>query len=191
MRALAVGRMSLGFAALLAPIASGELLVGEEVRRPWARLLSRMTGVREIALGAALLRSAATGSDVRTALILCAACDAVDGVAALGDPTFRRPSASCSVAIVELRWRRRISEARDQRGNRGGSGIRTRGGLHPKGFQDLRIRPLCHPSGCKPTGARFVNGSPTATSPPTATTLARPAGSRRCDPPPPDTTRGI
>ncbi len=30
--------------------------------------------------------------------------------------------------------------------NGGGSGIRTHGSRSPKAFQELRIRPLCHPS---------------------------------------------
>ena len=35
----------------------------------------------------------------------------------------------------------------------GGRGIRTPGDLHPKAFQEPRIRPLCHPSGAsEPTG---------------------------------------
>ena len=32
-------------------------------------------------------------------------------------------------------------------GNGGGGGIRTHGALRLSGFQDRRIRPLCHPSG--------------------------------------------
>ena len=40
----------------------------------------------------------------------------------------------------------------------GGGGIRTPGGLHLNGFQDRRIRPLCHPSAADSTGSIAMAG---------------------------------
>ena len=48
------------------------------------------------------------------------------------------------------------SEAIASEGEGGERGIRTPGPVTVNGFQDRRIRPLCHLSGCKIKGLNFI-----------------------------------
>ena len=81
-RGLALARIGLGVAVLAAPGTVPAPLVGRaRADQPWARLLARMTGIREIAVGALALRA----PDDRMVVGLAAACDAVDGCSALAD----------------------------------------------------------------------------------------------------------
>jgi hypothetical protein len=82
LRALAIGRVGIGIAALAAPSLAPRPLVGRAAAdQPWARLLARMTGAREIALGMIVLRA----PQDRVLLGWAGACDAADGWAALAD----------------------------------------------------------------------------------------------------------
>ena len=108
-RRLAVGRMSIGAVMLAAPSAApGPLVPTEEADRPWAKLLSRMLGIREVVLGLLLLQSFRTRRDERLILALAAVCDAVDGLSALSDadlPTAARATfagVALPTAAVEL-----------------------------------------------------------------------------------------
>jgi hypothetical protein len=82
LRALALARIGLGVAVLAGPASVPRPLVGRaRADQPWARLLTRMTGIREIAIGALALRA----PDDRVVVGFAAACDAVDGWSALAD----------------------------------------------------------------------------------------------------------
>lgn len=86
LRRLAFCRIGFGVAALTAPARSPRLFVSRaDADRPWSRLLARMTGVREIAVGLALLRALDRNSDEAFVVGLSAICDAVDGVAVIAD----------------------------------------------------------------------------------------------------------
>jgi len=75
---LAVGRMLLGLVALLAPGPVLRPLVGAEAERPSARYLARTVGVRDLILGALLLRATQTGEGTTQALWIGVACDVLD-----------------------------------------------------------------------------------------------------------------
>jgi RimJ/RimL family protein N-acetyltransferase len=66
----------------------------------------------------------------------------------------RRHGLATEAVIKVSRWAfaanpdlARLSLYTEGSGDGGGGGIRTHEGLHLSGFQDRRIRPLCHPSG--------------------------------------------
>src|SRR5260370_38901101 len=85
LRRLALARICLGIAALVAPAASPRPFVGRsEAGRPWTKLLARMAGVREIAIGLALLRGLHRGGDEGVAVGMAAVWDAVVGVCVIG-----------------------------------------------------------------------------------------------------------
>lgn len=95
--ALAVGRMSLGAAMAVAPSLA---------MRPWlgglsteARALTRMLGVRDVALGGWLLGQRSSG-DLRGAAAAGAVADGVDALIALA--LARRRGRSLAVAAVAL-----------------------------------------------------------------------------------------
>lgn len=86
-RRLALGRLSIGAVMVSAPAgAVGPLVPAEEADRPWTKLLARMLGIREVALGLLILRSLHSERDERLVLALAAVCDLVDGLSALQDP---------------------------------------------------------------------------------------------------------
>jgi hypothetical protein len=86
LRRLAFGRICLGVAALVAPSLSARSFVGRsEADRPWTKLLARMAGVREIAIGLVALRALDRGVDETFVVGLSAICDAVDGISVLAD----------------------------------------------------------------------------------------------------------
>jgi hypothetical protein len=78
-------------------------------------------------------------------------------------PHAMRGKPSCHNRFQELSSRSahlaraRFLQNRLNTGNGGGSGIRTHGHLRVSGFQDRRIRPLCHPS-CQMTFAEIRAG---------------------------------
>ncbi|MHB8463271.1 MAG: DUF4267 domain-containing protein [Acidimicrobiales bacterium] len=87
-RRLAIARIGFGLVALSTPAGSARPFVGRaDASRPWSKLLARMTGVREIALGLVVLRSLRTEDNNAQAFVVgvSAACDLVDGLSALAD----------------------------------------------------------------------------------------------------------
>lgn len=75
-RVLAVGRVAVGVTLLALPGGVARSIgVGS---RPGVRLLIRMVGVRDLALGAGTLRALARGRGSRSWVRAGAACDAVD-----------------------------------------------------------------------------------------------------------------
>ena len=78
-RAVALARTGFGASAILFPRAMARLFFdAEEGRRPASRLLGRLFGIRDVALGAAALRSLSRGEDAREEIRLGMACDLAD-----------------------------------------------------------------------------------------------------------------
>lgn len=81
-RDIAVGiaraRIALGAAALLAPGLASRLMFGREGSRPGTRLLARMVGGRDIALGLGVVIALDRGAPVRGWLEASALADSVD-----------------------------------------------------------------------------------------------------------------
>jgi len=77
---IAVGRVAFGAGLMVAPGVLGRSFLGTDSSRPRVRLLSRMFGGRDLAVGVVLLRALGDGSPtaVRRALLLGAGCDAWD-----------------------------------------------------------------------------------------------------------------
>ena len=82
---LATIRIGFGLALMLVPSLAARAYLGSEAKRPSVRFTSRVFGVRDVALGMAVLnaRRAGRGDDVARALWMGAACDAFDATAAL------------------------------------------------------------------------------------------------------------
>ena len=76
--ALARGRIALGAAALAAPGLAGRLMFGRDGSRPGTRLLARMVGGRDVALGLGVVIALDRGAPVRGWLEACALADGVD-----------------------------------------------------------------------------------------------------------------
>lgn len=77
--AMAVGRIALGAAAVLAPGPSSRLLgFPASQDSPSARLIGRLFGVRDIALGALVLRARTDPAFARFTYLLNASVDAAD-----------------------------------------------------------------------------------------------------------------
>jgi hypothetical protein len=87
-QALALGRVVLGSAALLAPGLLVRLLLptDPQARGSAPRMFTRMVGVRDLALGLATIEALRRPETARAGRLLSlgAACDAVDGLATLG-----------------------------------------------------------------------------------------------------------
>lgn len=81
--ALARGRIALGAAALAAPGLAGRLMFGPGGSRPGTRLLGRMLGGRDMALGLGVVIALDRGAPVRGWLEACALADGVDLVGCL------------------------------------------------------------------------------------------------------------
>ena len=84
-RTLFVGgiRAAIGAGLVVAPRFAGRLWAGEGAEAPTARMFARVIGVRDLVLGAALLKAARDGEDHRTLLALGVAADAADVAGAL------------------------------------------------------------------------------------------------------------
>ncbi|HUA74380.1 MAG TPA: hypothetical protein VL988_06455 [Solirubrobacteraceae bacterium] len=78
---LAVGRMALGVAVLLAPEEVTSHWLGEQARHPAVRYLAHSLGARDVVLGALALATLGDGRRAAQAQLACAAADAVDAVA--------------------------------------------------------------------------------------------------------------
>ena len=82
---IALGRIGFGATLMVAPTLGARLYLGSEASRPSVRFMSRVFGVRDLALGVALLRALREErpADVARALWLGAGCDAWDAAQAL------------------------------------------------------------------------------------------------------------
>jgi hypothetical protein len=99
-RALALFRIAIGAALLLAPGKAGERWIGPTAEDPAAKMMIRGLGIRDAALGFGTYQALATGGEVRTWLQGCVASDAVDAVACvLG---FRRIGAVRALPAIAI-----------------------------------------------------------------------------------------
>jgi hypothetical protein len=80
---IAYGRIGLGLALMIAPGLAGRGYIGRRAGEPTVRLVNRLFGGRDVALGVWLLASRRDKDAFRTAVAVGAACDAWDGVATL------------------------------------------------------------------------------------------------------------
>jgi hypothetical protein len=76
--ALARGRIALGAIALAAPGLAGRAMFGGDGSRPGAKVLARMVGGRDLALGLGVVIALDRGAPVRGWLEACALADVVD-----------------------------------------------------------------------------------------------------------------
>lgn len=82
---IATIRIVFGLALMFAPSVAARPFLGREAKRPSVRYTSRVFGVRDVALGVAVLDARRNGSSAAAsrALWMGAACDAFDATAAL------------------------------------------------------------------------------------------------------------
>jgi hypothetical protein len=80
---IAYGRIGLGLALMLAPGLAGRGYIGRRAGEPTVRLVNRLFGGRDVALGVWLLSSRDDKAAFRTAVAVGMACDAWDAVATL------------------------------------------------------------------------------------------------------------
>src|SRR5215207_9592259 len=81
-RSVALSRIGIGIALLLAPARAGERWIGPTAHDPAAKMMIRGVGIRDVALGAGTYQALANGDSVRPWLQAGVASDAVDAVAA-------------------------------------------------------------------------------------------------------------
>lgn len=81
--ALARGRIAFGAAALAAPGLVSHVMFGRDGSRPGTRLLARMVGGRDVALGLGVVIALDRGAPVRGWLEACSLADGVDLVGCL------------------------------------------------------------------------------------------------------------
>ena len=81
-RALALGRMAIGAACVLAPRSAGALWIGPDARRPGTTVFARALGARDLLLGAMVLHTIDRPEVAPRWLAATAACDAADFAAA-------------------------------------------------------------------------------------------------------------
>jgi hypothetical protein len=79
-RQLGVGRLVIGFALAVAPRRTGRQWLGNIADQPAAAVAIRSLAVRDVAIGAGLMRALDTGADTRPWLLASAAADAADVV---------------------------------------------------------------------------------------------------------------
>ena len=79
--ALALGRVGLGAAVLVAPEGVTSRWLGEHAQHPAVRYLAHSLGVRDVALGALALRSLRDRRFAAETQVACAMADAVDAIA--------------------------------------------------------------------------------------------------------------
>ena len=83
MQLLEAGRVAIGGALVIAPVAAAEPWIGEAAHTPGGQVAVRALGIRDAVLGLGALAAASRG-DAKTAATWAAAlavCDVVDGVA--------------------------------------------------------------------------------------------------------------
>jgi len=80
---IAFGRIGLGIALMVAPTLAGRGYMGRRAGEPAVRLVNRLFGGRDVALGVWLLSSRNDKAAFRTAVAVGVACDAWDAVATL------------------------------------------------------------------------------------------------------------
>jgi hypothetical protein len=82
---IALGRIAFGLGTMASPTAGSLVFLGAEARRPSVRFMSRIFGVRDLALGVVLLQALRDerSEGVTQALLIGAGCDAWDAVSAL------------------------------------------------------------------------------------------------------------
>jgi hypothetical protein len=86
LQVLALGRIGFGLALMAAPSATAIGYLGRESSRPSVRLLSRLFGARDVAVGTFLLLARDDKRALRQALAIGVACDAWDAVAVTSTP---------------------------------------------------------------------------------------------------------
>ncbi len=77
-RALAVGRIAIGAACVVAPRLAGSLWIGGDARRPGTTVFARALGARDVLLGGMLLHTTDHPEVAPRWLSATAACDAID-----------------------------------------------------------------------------------------------------------------
>jgi hypothetical protein len=82
-RALAAGRVAVGAALTVAPGLTGRTWIGPVARQREVKVVVRAMGGRDLAMGLGTLQALERGGDVRSWVVLSAACDAVDTAATL------------------------------------------------------------------------------------------------------------
>jgi hypothetical protein len=82
-RALGLSRIAFGAGMILAPRASARPFLGADGTTPGATVLARAAGIRDAILGGMILHTVDNPQVSRRWLTACAACDLVDGLAAL------------------------------------------------------------------------------------------------------------
>lgn len=114
-RAVALGRVAVGVAALAAPEPAMRLFVGRDARRPAVQLVTRGLGVRDLALGAGALVALQTGEPARRWILAGAAADAGDAFASLAGDALPGPlragfaSFAGGAALLGLALARRLA----------------------------------------------------------------------------------
>ena len=90
------GRIALGLTALVAPTLAGGLMIGKDGSRGGAKLLSRMVGARDVALGLGTVIALDRGAPVRGWLEASALADGADAAASWPGSTCRAAPARAS-----------------------------------------------------------------------------------------------
>lgn len=108
-RLIAVARTGIGVVALAAPGALAPL-IGAEAKRPGVKLITRVVGARDLALGLATLRALERNEDPATWVKTGAACDASDAVSSLLALRGMKPAAAVlsfasAAGAATLGWR--------------------------------------------------------------------------------------
>jgi len=85
--ALAAGRLAIGAGLLAAPGPLAATWLGDDARRPTAKVANREFGARDVALAVGVLTTLDDGSQLRRWVAACAACDLADAVTALTAPS--------------------------------------------------------------------------------------------------------
>lgn len=106
--AVAVGRIGIGVVAMSGTKGT-DLLIGPEAQEPAPQLLSKMAGIRDVAIGGATLQALRGKRPPRLLMGLATACDAVDLVTAfrtpgLGPTTKAKFAAAAGPAVVVGTW---------------------------------------------------------------------------------------
>jgi hypothetical protein len=81
-RVLAIGRIALGVAMLLAPRRAAAAWIGPAADTAGATVLARALGVRDAVFGGMLLHTRSSPQIARRWTATCGACDVVDGASA-------------------------------------------------------------------------------------------------------------
>jgi hypothetical protein len=114
--ALALGRVALGVAVLVAPETVTSRWLGEHARHPAVRYLAHSLGVRDVALGALALGSLRDRRFAAETQVACATADAVDALATFSARAELPPAGALgtvavagAAAVAELWLARRLA----------------------------------------------------------------------------------